>query len=722
MNNENFHPVLHIPPNTHALHRWDAAAGVLFYEYNGLNILAIAPEDGREPGFRHGSDGSMQSGQYLQQLYIAAEQPARAVVTVTLNAGASNLRPRRAGANEAILGQLGSPLLQGVNGLYDAAWDLLLDWHGCIWRWLDNSFTPLPGGLVQARFSIEYSRKAAFLNLRPHYYRKHLGYDTHKPWDFCPNPKPIAGWCSWEAYRRDISASKIAEIADFAAANLRDYGLEYIQVDDGYQKMPLPCRAEDAVWQGWLTCEEQKFPAGHPGIVESIKQRGLLPAIWTNANITNPDFPKFHPDAILWQGDTPLKGEWIDFVYSCTPECLATQVTPLFAKLRELGYTYVKIDAIRHLLFDGLHECVRLELMSDEDASARFRGYMDATRLGMGRDVYYLASWGELHEVIGVADACRISMDANPTWAGVRMQLFESARWYHAQHILFLCDPDHVCVRTNPEWAKAVLSLISLSGELYMLSDTPDAYTPQKLSIIRKTLPPLATKTAETGPLCADFPAYTWTKLHGFAVQSHETPVVAEEIALEEALDMAGDYPTMHADHPFSSLWAFHLTGAQGSWCVVERVATVPLRASKLSLQGLGLCAQKAYLVFDFWQQRFVGRVQGVLPCHALPLGHCEVLALWEEQTFPQVIASDRHVSMDAVSITGCTLANHRMELALSGVAGQSFQYFVHLPAGWKIAAVTGAQYRIQGEIATLLVDFAQTQATVVLAFDTNHL
>ena len=87
--------------------------------------------------------------------------------------------------------------------------------------------------------------------------------------------------------------------------------------------------------------------------------------------------------------------------------------------------------------------------MSNEGASQKFRAYMEATREGLGEDIYYLASWGEMHEVIGVADACRISMDANPTWAGIRMQLFESARWFHTQRTLFLNDPDHVCVRTR---------------------------------------------------------------------------------------------------------------------------------------------------------------------------------------------------------------------------------------------------------------------------------
>lgn len=359
---------------------------------------------------------------------------------------------------------------------------------------------PDTDGFVSATFETQLDLQALYINLRPRYYAKHLGYHYHRSWVRRPKQEAVAGWCSWEAYRRDISQEKIEAVAEFLSRSLARYGLSYLQVDDGYQAMPLPVRGDMTMLEGWMTCDSEKFPKGHEGIVDAIRDQGLTPAVWVNANITNPDFPKNHPEAVVWDGDEALKGEWIDFLYSCTPETLAIHVEPLFRALREKGYRYVKIDAIRHLLFDGLHECVRLGLMTDEDAEQRFRAYMEAGRKGMGEDLYYLASWGEMHEVVGVVDACRISMDANPTWAGIRMQLFESARWFHTHRILFLNDPDHVCVRTKADWAKSVLSLISLSGELCMLSDTQQAYTPEKLDIIRKTLSPWRRSPARPVP------------------------------------------------------------------------------------------------------------------------------------------------------------------------------------------------------------------------------
>ena len=383
-----------------------------------------------------------------------------------------------------------------------------------------------------------------------------------------------------------------------------------------------------------------------------------------------------------------MKGEWIDYLYTCQPETLDKHVTPLFEGYRDAGYKYVKIDAIRHLLFDGLHEAVRLGEMTNEEAERRFRAYMEATKAGMSEDMYYLASWGEMHEVVGLADACRISMDANPTWAGIRMQLFEMARWFHTQRILFLNDPDHVCVRTKPEWAKSVLSLISLAGGLCMLSDTQDAYTEEKLEIIRKTLPPLTTMTAETGPLNLDFPAYTWTKLHGFAVQSHETPVEMEDVLLKDAYDMAGVYPTMHDDHPFSTLWTFHYSHTGETWCVVGRFATIPLRASSIKLENIHLDPNESYHVFDFWKECYLGVVSGEVAVRALELGECQILCFRKVKKVPQFIASSRHVSMDAISVLGMTWKGNRLVMELQGVTGRNDRYYIGVPEGYKVSAV----------------------------------
>lgn len=702
MNNERFHPVLTEPPLAHALHHYDAEKGLLRYEYNGVTLIEVRVPAGTDLGFRHGSDGSMQSFAYLQQVYLAAEPPCSAQITVRLNRGSLNMRPRRAGADEAVLGTQPHSLCYGVNGLYDIRWDLLVDWHGNAWRWLSSGMEEEDEAFVLARFETGLSMSALYINLRMGYYARHLGYGYHRPWRRMLRRDAVAGWCSWEAYRRDVDIRKVEQVSAFIGEKLRDYGLRYLQVDDGYQAMPLPARAEMTMAEGWMTCDAEKFPGGHASIVRTVTEMGLTPAIWVNVNITNPDFPKAHPESVLWKDGEALRGEWIDYLYRCDEATLKTHIEPLFRALREAGYGYVKIDAIRHLLFDGLHECVRLGLMDNETASARFRALMEATRRGMGDEMFYLCSWGEMHELVGVADACRISMDANPTWAGVRMQLFESARWYHTHRVLFINDPDHACVRTKPEWAKSLLSLISLSGELYMLSDTPADLTEEKLDIIRKTLPPLATTAGETGALPMEYPAYTWTKLHGFAVQSHETPVEMEDIAPEEADAIAGETEDRDSAHPFGSLWSFAMTRRLKRWRVMLRVAVRPLRESSLGLERIALEPDKTYVAFDFWEQRYLGEVTGAFACRALPLGHCQVVAFYEKPDTPTVIASSRHVSMDAVSVIGEAYENGALRLCLRGVAGTVADYHIYVPrrdGGGEVRSITVAFERGEVEL-----------------------
>ena len=142
-------------------------------------------------------------------------------------------------------------------------------------------------------------------------------------------------------------------------------------------------------------------------------------------------------------------------------------------------------------------------ILTNKDAEHRFRAYLECAREGVGPDAFYLSSWGVLPQVIGIADACRISLDANPTWAGVRMQMVEQARWYHAQRILFINDPDHICARAMIDWTRSIISLFSLSGGLFMLSDPLETYDAQRIRMLQQCLPPLTTITGETGALPA---------------------------------------------------------------------------------------------------------------------------------------------------------------------------------------------------------------------------
>lgn len=720
MNNKNFHPRLTEPPIAHALHKYDEKNRILTYEYNGKNIITMEIGGEDEVGFRHGSDGNLQNIPFVQQIYVMLDRPIKSKVTLLLSDEAINMKPNRAKKEEAILGQVGNPTINNINGVYDIKEDLLIDWNGCEWKWISNKFEKNGDGTLKVELEVELGPKPLFINLRMQYYRKHLGYSYHKPWEFRPNLKPLAGWCSWEAFRRDVTQENMESVSKFFGENLKDYGLEYIQLDDGFQNMPLPLDPKGSLAEGWLNTNKQ-FPKGHRGIVESIENEGLKSGIWTNANITNEEFAKEQSKYLIKdKNNNPMMGEWIDFLIDCSEEALDKHIAPFYKGLREYGYDYFKTDAIRHLLLDGLHEAVRQGLMSNEEAEAKFRAYMECARENMGDKAYFLASWGVLSEVIGVVDACRIAMDANPTWAGIRMQIVESARWFYTQRILFLIDPDHICARTNIEWARSVCSLISLSGGLYMLSDPLNNYDEDRLNIIKKTLPTLKTFTAETGNLDLTYPAFTWTKLHGFAVP-RENPVVAEDINVEDALNMAGNYESMNDNHPFSSLWSIHINRDYRNWSILGRFAVIPLLESKVYFDKIGLSKEKEYIAFDFWKQSYLGKHREFIPCRDLALGECQIISLTEVKETPQVIASTRHVSMDDISIKDQKWENNVLTLEIEGIKNTCEDYFFHVPNDYKIKNININKgiidFKINEEIVSVNISFEEKNVRLKLVF-----
>ena len=465
--------------------------------------------------------------------------------------------------------------------------------------------------------------------------------------------------------------------------------MEYIQLDDGFQNMPLPADPTTPIPKAWLDINKEKFPHGHSSIVKAIEKTGMTPGIWTSVSIYNDEFPKYQSDCLVKdKNGKPILGDWIKYLIDCTPPTLVKHVRPVYEGLAKFGYKYFKTDVTRHLLFDGFHKAVFDGTMTSDQAEQKHRAYLESAREGLGPDAFWLLSWGVMTEGAGVVDACRISMDALPTWSGLRMQIMESARWWHLHRILWQNDPDHICMRAHREWVRSVISLVSLSGGLLMLSDSIDKYDEDRTFMIQRCLPPLQTYAGETGELDLEYTAFTWTKFHGFGVLN-EPPYSAEDMDEKEARDMAGWSPTMNDNHPHGSLWSFHIDNGSDKWCVLYRAAVSPLKKSTVSLDSIGL-EDDCYLAFDFWQQKFLGKISGKIKLGPLSLGNCQVIALHRCKNRPQLISSSRHVSQDAVSVKEEDWKNNSLILHLKGIPNTKEIYWIHLPAGFDIASLEG--------------------------------
>ena len=665
-------------------------------QFNGVDLLTMRFPDGVKPGLRAHSDGDFQSQPFIQQFQMWLDADAEVEVSFRSPVEMWNMRPRRASRGEAILGQAGRPLMYGVNGMYLPDWDLLVSWHGLPFRWA-GATVECGGGEYRADMTVSAGKKPWVVLIRPRYYSEHLGYATHRPWEFRPNPKAVTGWCSWEAYHSDVSLEDIADTAR-RLRPLRDYGLEYIQLDDGYQTELIPPAPGRDIPESWLNLNE-RFPGGHEAIVSAVTKEGFTPGIWTNASVNN-ESAALSVGCIPSPDGTPLHGDWIQYTMDCTDEMLARQVTPYYSAFRKLGYGYVKSDALRHLLYDGLQEAVRFGLIDAQTARDRHRAYMRAARKALGSDVYYLSCWGVLTSSIGVCDAMRVATDANPTWGAYSMQLRETARWFFAQRVMFTVDPDHVCVRGETAWARMMLSLVSLTGGLFMVSDKVDTYDPARLEMMKKTMPGLDTRAAETGPIDYTSPACAR---------------MPKDVSADEASRLIAH--TDDAEVPFASLWSVHFDRGGRQWTVAQRCAVIPLDGISVPLGNLALDPIRRYCAFDFWRQMGWVIEDGQLRFDALSLGDTSVIALTDiTDGLPAVVASDRHVSMDAVSVARHEASENALSLALSGFAGLKAVYHIwpgHLSGVVESAAGCRASVERSGAFLRLEVTFGDKAAEV---------
>ena len=685
-------------PATHARLCVSADNSGYCLQYNGVDLVTMRFPAGVTPHLRAHSDGDFQSQPFIQQFQMSLDAEADVEVTFASPVEMWNMRPRRAARGEAILGQTGYPLMYGVNGLYLPDWDLLISWHGLPFSWQGQSVEAREG-VYTARMTVKAGLKPWVVLVRPRYYGEHLGYAYHAPWKFRPNPKAVTGWCSWEAYHSQITQGDIEWTAQ-ALKPLRDYGLEYIQLDDGYQNPMVPPAPGHDIPESWLKLNE-RFPGGHDAIVSAIKEAGFAPGIWTNATVTNKDAAE-EVNCIVKPDGELMRGDWIQYTIDCTDETLKKQVEPYFRAFRELGYRYVKSDALRHLIYDGLQEAVRLGLMDNETARARHRAYLEAARRGLGPEIYYLSCWGVLTSSIGVCDAMRVATDANPSWGAYSMQLRETARWFFAQRVLFTVDPDHVCVRGEYNWVRMMLTLVSLTGGLFMVSDKVEDYDDTRLALMKKTMPGLDTRAAETGPIDYTSPACAR---------------MPKDISVEEASRLIAH--TEDDEWPDASLWSVHFDQGGRRWTVAQRCAVIPLSGVRVPIENLALDPRRRYYAFDFWDQKGCVIEDGCIDMRPLTLGDTQVVAFSDiTDGRATIVASDRHVSMDAVSVRRQTLTEEGLSLELQGFERLKVTYFIW--PGVLKGLVTGSD-GCQAEIARedgllrLTVSFTGHEACVMI-------
>jgi hypothetical protein len=519
------------------------------------------------------------------------------------------------------------------------------------------------------------------IQLIPDYYTKTLGVPYYIPYDDSIFSKAPAVWCSWTAYYDEATEADIVRNTDWLAAQLKPYGFEYVQVDDGYDRGK---KGEHDWIENW---DPKIFPHGPQWIAHYIKSKGLRPGLWLVPN-AYAGATKQHPEWYLYD----KKGNFIwDYstpsLDSTHPEVLAF-LKKMFGTLKEWGFEYYKFDGENALplyvpeldlnrLFDQTIDPLvayrkRLQVIREAIGPETF---VEGCPAGMplngigyfnsyftGHDVFN--SWPGMYPFFSSITANAFLnhlvvyvMPAEGIDVGLPMTV-EEARKKRSPHVVATAqsreDPLAGFGTTLAE-ARTLTTYASLTGVVYSLASVTPELPEERSRLLKMTLPTMPILPMDLFSRGSDMRWDRFKKTTPDAY-THNYP----EILDLKVNSRAGIYDVVG------------LTNWRGTTARKEiSLAT-----------DLGLDNESRYVVFDFWNQKLLGVFQDRLEVSVEP-HDTRVLMVHPFLNHPQLVGNSRHISGSySILDLGWDGSKKKLKGSSETVPGDSYSLTFYVPEG----------------------------------------
>ncbi|MFQ3549721.1 MAG: hypothetical protein SNJ70_08220 [Armatimonadota bacterium] len=535
------------------------------------------------------------------------------------------------------------------NGVYDRH----NDW--CLY--IDKSSENLVFQQNDSHYKIQAYGEEITLKLDIDFYKTHRGF-----YYFDPNKKlwkkPVSGWCSWASHFCNITEKDVLEISELFSKELKAFGWDIIQIDDGYQLFnqnnPLPLESGKSVADYWTSCIKEKFPNGLAYTAKKISELGLTPGIWISVAL-----PEGMQDEYYLKDD---EGKLIreKFVAYAIDGNNDDAVNDAFVKtikgLKDQGWSYFKIDTLRHLLYDHYRRHPNYWESRNVSSDEAFRNIFRKIKEAASEDIYVMACWGVLPELADIADGCRIGEDIGAEYNSLIKAERYISRFQYLNNIIWRNDPDYMCMRIELEYARTWATIIALTGGQLMVSDSAEFYDVDRLDIMKKVGPPLFIR-----------------------------PSILDQIGNNNELF------TLEIDKPYEH-W---LVAARAAWSEDN------LSKKEIKFSELGLSTDKEYLVFDFWNEKFIGVFSKSFNSESLNIGECRVYGIREYQKHPQILATNRHITMGAVELENVKWDKNTLSGDFILPDSREYILYLYIPNGF-IIKDSNVEYSISNNITAL--------------------
>lgn len=507
-------------------------------------------------------------------------------------------------------------------------------------------------------------------------------------------PTPPTGWMSWNVYFDTAGEKENLDEARIGAQYLQPFGLEIWSIEswqDNSPKLPV-----SNFYNLTLRPSPEKFPHGMKWLAEQIRGLGFRPGIWTVPWGTGDEnYYQAHKNWFLHGPDGKPLSNWNGrfLLDPSQKEVLRHMESTHRVMSKDWGYEFFKIDGM-----SGTGPGYSAHFFERPDVRAAFKKpvkepytpCIEALRRGIGPDRIFLACQGHYTgPEVALADAGRLGADIvevnhPPRWANYLNQARVSLSQLFVHNIVWYNDPDTLLVGAAPlEEARLATTVVALPGQLTFFGDKLGQLSEERMRLLQQVL-----------PVCNVHP-----------------------------LDLA---PV----NDLKAVWDLKIRRSFGAWDVVSLFnwSEVPAEVG-FRFSDLGVDANKEYLVFDFWNQKFLGVHHGSYMARVGQHANM-LLAIHEVMNRPQLLATDRHVSQGGVELLGEEWNADQFELTckLKCVKNDPLTVTIHHPAGFKIvqtramnAQLTSVSEPETSIVKAVLQRESSGEGTLVMRFEPSQ-
>lgn len=482
-------------------------------------------------------------------------------------------------------------------------------------------------------------------------------------------PQPSV-YCTW--YHAGASDEKqIRSQTDYAAEYLKPYGFGVLQIDDKWQdgvSHDGPRRIFTRVRP------DGPYPHGMKPTADYIKEYGLTPGLWFMPFAGTSYDPYFADKQHLFamKESKPFEVRWGGTCLDLTnPEAQDVVRMRTQTICGDWGYQYIKIDgmwtgmatAIAYVNEGYKEDDLGETTLSDPDMThvEAYRAGVRIVREAAGKNVFILGcnlaqNMRILGPTIGFVDAMRIGPDNGPKWSSMVRGPFSGSNLYFLHGRVWYNDPDPVYVRPSVpmEQARALVSWVTLAGQLHAHSFYYADLPPERLDLLKRAIP------------------------------SHNL--------LPRPVDLF--------DERTPRIWLLEDTRRVEPFYVIGLFNWSDEEPDEFaeSFARIGLPAAEQYVAFDYWANEFVTLAGDEFRATLEP-ATCRILAVRPAADRPQLISTSRHITQGVVDVLEekWDAATNTLS-GVSQVVGEPYELRIAKPAGERQWSVRASNATLDGE------------------------